>query len=159
MTTRIHRPTIQRGQVIPDFTLDNAAGSKISSRSYYLRRNLIIVFLPSVLDQHWSDWVNQFVKHLSTVPTEDVQAFLIASSDTVLDEIGPPTSSVGHIEALADREQKVAKRFGYDGQDGLVFVTDRYGVVFHQASGGPNDKELDPAEIPGWIKFIACQCS
>lgn len=159
MSTRTTQTTVQRGNVIPDFTLPDSSGERISSRSFYLRRNLVIVFLPDRLSEEWPTWTTQLVESMMSVPVSDAQVFLIAPNSNVVAAIEERTAPAANISMLVDSDGRIAGRFGYDGDSGLLLVTDRFGVVFHLVTGDPDSDEMAPDAIPGWVEFIACQCS
>lgn len=159
MSTRTTQPTIHRGEVIPDFTLPDSSGDQVSSRGFYLRRNLVIAFLPGRLSEEWRTWVSRLVESMMPVPVSDAQVFLIAPNTQVLAAIEEQTAPAANVTALVDASGRIAERFGYGGDSGLLIVTDRFGVVFHLVTGEPDSDEMNPGAIPGWVEFIACQCS
>lgn len=159
MMAQISQLSIRRGEIIPDFTLPNSEGREISTRTFYLRRNLVIAVLPREPTPGWGPWVERFGQAAGQTPSEDAAYLVItppemdAALRASLDEL--PES----VYALFDGEDLVGKRIGRTGDEGVLIAADRYGVAFVIETGGPNDEELDPAGIPDWIEFIACQCS
>jgi peroxiredoxin len=159
MSTRTSRQTIGRGEVISDFTLNDATGNPVSSRAFYMRRNLVIAYLPAAHDERWRDWLIKFIGSTSQIAESDAQIFLITPVGEHLPKIQTRIAERSHITALLDPDRRAANRFGHDPDDGLLLITDRFGTVFHTAAGQPEIEELDPARIPEWIEFIACRCS
>jgi peroxiredoxin len=158
MSTKTAKPILRREDVIPDFTLRDAAGTPVSSRSFYMRRNIVVVFVPEGGIESWHDWAERLAEAMMTVPVSDAQAFVITPNEGTLSRIHEITKSAENITALVDPDGRISERFGYGGEQGLLLVTDRFGTVFHAASGDPEAADLDPARVPEWIEFIACQC-
>jgi hypothetical protein len=145
------KPAIKRGDVIPDFTLDSVTGEPVSSRTYYMRRNLALVFVGGGNAGEWRGWLDRLAVQRERIDAENGQALIIAADPHDLESRDFPL--------LVDRDGAARERFGLNASDGAVFVTDRYGVVFHISLGTPETGLIDAEEIPGWLEFIACRCS
>jgi peroxiredoxin len=147
---------LEQGQVFPDFTLPDAQGTPVSSRAYYMRRNMIIVALPDHLDDKWKSWLSELSDAVATIPESDVACLvLIDSTDSNRPSVQSP------VQLLLDDKGSARSRLGSDpaGTDGQIIITNRHGVIYHSATGHPGDPAIDPAGLPGWIEFIACRCS
>jgi hypothetical protein len=151
MSNLTTKPTIKRGGVIPDFTLDLAGGGSVSSRSYYMRRNLALVFVGGGNTGEWHGWLDRLAAQRERIDAENGRALIIAAGAADLES--------GEFPLLLDRDGAVRERFGLNASDGAVFVTDRYGVVFHISLGTPETGLIAAEDIPGWLEFIACRCS
>lgn len=157
--TKLEQLRVRRGETIPDFTLPDGTGQEISTRAFYMRRNLVIGILPRRPEPGWSRWVQQLGQAAGQIPAGDAAVLVVTppEMDASLREAieGLPES----VYALFDGENLVGDRFGTPGDDGTLIIADRYGVAFIIETGAPNDEQLDPAGIPDWVEFIACQCS
>ena len=145
---------LERGQTIPDFTLPDAHGETVSSRSFYMRRNFVIALLPDGLDEAWSRWLARLQSALRNVPDGDAVCLIVGGDE--LAEVEPGEST---CYLLVDRDRTIRSRVGVADEQGQLIITDRYGVIFHVATGYPVSPELAPDEVPGWVEFIACRCS
>jgi peroxiredoxin len=150
--------SLERGQVIPDFTLDDIYGETVSSRSFYMRQNLILALLPEEENDEWKEWLTTLSAAVQSIPERDAICLMIFSP-TWRNTITNLYSNGNQIKLLIDQEGKVRNHFGHPGGDGQLIITDRYGVVFHTATGQPSTPGLSAAEVPGWIELIACRCS
>ena len=150
--------TLQRGQTIPDFTLLDINGETVSSRSVYMRRNHVVALLPESAEPCWNEWLTLLSAAVHSIPDRDVACFMIFPEGW-REEITDLYSNGNQVKLLIDRDRSVGNRFGHDRSEGTLIIADRYGDIFHIASGGPKTPELDPSEIPDWIEFIACRCS
>jgi peroxiredoxin len=150
MAQQTQTTTLRKGNVIPDFTLESTAGTTISNRAFYMRRNLAIVFTTSNDPDAWRVWLDALDAQRERIDAEAGHALAIAQAETPLSEVFP---------TLFDRDGAVRERFGLAGDRGAVVIIDRYGVVFHVTEGQPGSDLLPAEEIPGWLEFIACRCS
>jgi peroxiredoxin len=150
---------LERGQVIPDFTLPDVAGEMVSSRSYYMRRNYIIALLPEQRPSEWEDWLGDLSREATSLDDRDVIT-LVVLPETWRDSAKGKTSDNKQIRWLMDSDGDARRRFGHGPEAGALIITDRYGTVFHSASGTePTGAAFDPEEIPDWIELIVCRCS
>jgi hypothetical protein len=149
----------ERNQIIPDFTLQNVAGETVSSRSYYMHRNYVLALLTDTIDEEWMDWISRLRSTVESIPAADgeVVCLVVAQpgSEAVLEQIG----LTNRFQILIDEKSIAEERFKHDLEQGTLLVTDRYGVVFHSASGEPSSPEMSPEDVPSWIELIACRCS
>lgn len=150
--------TLQRGAIIPDFTLENTEGETVSSRSFYMRRNYVIVLLPETIDHQWETWLQQLNQSIEQIPPRDVICLIVALPGTLSPD-AIETLSSPRIQTLIDSSGRARERFDHSPSTGRLLITDQYGVIFHAASGDPETPELDPSDIPNWIELIACRCS
>lgn len=146
----------RQGQVIPDFTLPDRQGNPVSSRSAYMRRNMIIGVMPVAIDHSWTSWLDSLSNAVAGIPDGDAACFVLAGPDLAdLPAVG------SDVNVLNDEDGSVRAKFeipAMSGQ-GRLIVTNRYGLIYHTATGSPDDPGMDPADLPGWIEFVACRCS
>jgi hypothetical protein len=147
---------LEQGQVFPDFTLPDAQGTPVSSRAYYMRRNMIIVALPDHFDDKWKSWLSDLSEAVSTISESDVACLvLINSTESDLPSVEDP------VQLLFEKDGSVRSRLDLDpaGTEGRIIITNRHGLIYHSATGQSGDPAIEPAGLPGWIEFIACRCS
>jgi peroxiredoxin len=151
--------SIQRGQTIPDFTLPDHTGETVSSRSYYIHRNLVVALLPEDVDAQWGSWLEGVAKARAAVEPTDAQFLLIAPSmnDTLRDFAD--RSANRYLRVLVDTDGEITEKFGHDTAYGQLLIADRYGVVFQAGAGNASDEAIAPESIPGWVEFVYCRCS
>jgi hypothetical protein len=59
-----------------------------------------------------------------------------------------------------DADGHLALRLGLEsGELPALFIADRYRTVFAGNRGASGLAELAPADIPGWLEFVACRCT
>jgi hypothetical protein len=151
---------MQRGATLPDFTLPDAAGNRVSSRNWYMRRNFVIAAPAATPDPRWLTWIDDFVAALPQTPVEDAIGFALLAPEWrahIAERGGVEHQSQSLL--LFDDEGVFRERLGAGDERGALLIADRYGVIFHAAHGAPDDSEMEPSSIPGWIEFIACRCS
>lgn len=136
----------ERGQTVPTLTGPTLEGGQLRTRDFYMRRNLAIVFLGASPEA----WVKEASAVRELANAEAGEIILVASEE--IDALDLPT--------LFDRDGQFAARFGLAADDlPAIFVTDRFGTLFAATHGEHGQPELSPADIPGWLEFIACRCS
>lgn len=150
--------TLERGAIIPDFTLENTEGETVSSRSFYMRRNYVIVLLPETIDRQWETWLQQLNQAIEQIPPRDVICLIIAQPGT-LSPVAIKRCSSPRIQTLIDSTGRARERFDHSPSSGRLLITNQYGVIFHTATGDPATPGLDPSDIPNWVELIACRCS
>jgi hypothetical protein len=161
MATGTARKSIPaRGETIPDFTLNRIDGEPFSSRSLYMRRNLVIALLPEGTTDVVREWVTAAFDSITAMVYEDVAFIVITPNrESARDVVGIEETGTGRLIVLVDDEVRAATRFGHDRSMLGLVITDRYGTVFHSAQGTPDANELDPTEIPEWVELVVCRCS
>jgi peroxiredoxin len=152
--------SFQRGQVIPDFTLDDIYGETVSSRVFYMRQNLIIALIPKEASDEWKEWLTTLSAAVQSIPERDAVCLMIFPPEWRA-TISNLYSNGNQIKLLIDHEGTVASRFDQSitAGEGQLLITDRYGVIFHAATGEPSTPGLSAAEVPEWIELITCRCS
>lgn len=146
----------RQGQVVPDFTLPDRQGNPVSSRSAYMRRNMIIGILPMTIDDRWASWLENLSNAVSRIPDSDSACFVLAGPDlSELPEVDPG------VNLLNDNDGSVRRKFEIQAasNEGRLIITNRHGLIYHTATGSPDDPGMDPGELPGWVEFVACRCS
>jgi peroxiredoxin len=149
---------LERGDIIPDFTLCNHSGDSISSRSFYMRRILVLVLLPDTLSPDWAEWLTDLAAEMRTVSDDDAVLLVILPGKVQEAARNLQSSDMG-MHCLIDEDGAVRRRFGDTPLVGQLLVTNRNGVVYHVVSGKPGEPGFAPDEVPGWVEFVACQCS
>lgn len=72
-------------------------------------------------------------------------------------------NSTGHVGtagsvAVVTEPYGEAEHLGIRGGEDAVLIADRWGQVYHGASGPAADALPSPAEIEEWLQFISMQC-
>lgn len=152
MTANVHqasaRPIPRRGDIAPVLRGRTAAGEAASTRDFYLRRNLAILFVGDNPDG--TAWLLSASKEVEAAAAEAGQIVVVASQ--AVETFG--------LYALVDDGRELRSLYGLAAEDlPALFITDRYGVVFVATHGEDADKTLHPRDIPRWLEFVACRCS
>ena len=61
-----------------------------------------------------------------------------------------------HFSVLADPDQALVARLGISAP--AVVIADQYGEIHHAAPGGDGHDLPEPAEVIGWLRYLAVQC-
>ena len=122
-----------------------------------MRRTFVIAVLPNEIESRWLDWLQRLRSAIHAIPEADgdVICLAITSSDSAARSI----KTDDRFSVLVDSDQRIRNRFLDDASQGGLIVADRYGMIFHSATGDPEQPELNPDDVPSWIELIACRCS
>jgi peroxiredoxin len=149
---------VQPGQIIPTFTLPDSEGRPLRRTIYRGQKHLVLVFLPSPEDQSGRVYLQALA---------DSYGVVRAASATVLAVVrGGGTSARAFkteldlpFPLLLDADGGVAARFMPSAARAAVFVTDRYGELYHSRAVATT-AELPPiGELHDWVTAIDNQCA
>ncbi|MEX2426554.1 MAG: redoxin domain-containing protein [Thermomicrobiaceae bacterium] len=150
--------TLEQGMIFPDFTLDDIHGNTVSSRSFYMRRILVVALVPNSQSSAWSTWLRDLSSSMNSVDEADAVALVILPAES-LPDIAEVDNQDQRVRILVDPEGKARERFKLPPSTGQLIVANQHGVVYHTVTGNPDDPGFEPDEIPGWVEFVACRCS
>ncbi|HYI14863.1 MAG TPA: hypothetical protein VEX37_05710 [Thermomicrobiales bacterium] len=137
-----------RGDRLPDLSGLSPDGGQISTRDYYMRRNLAIIFICAQTE--CADWIAAAAAVRKAAHAENGEILLVLDGTT--DTEGLP--------AIVDDDGMLAARCGLGEFDRpALFIVDRYGTIFAANRGPDAEAGLRPRDIPRWLEFIACRCS
>jgi hypothetical protein len=137
-----------RGAQLPELRGLTRSGAPLSTRDYYMRRNLAILVLAD--DATGAEWLRA---------AQAVRAAAHAEAGEIL-VIAPPGLDSGELPTIVDADGQLAQRLGLsDKERPALFIADRYRTVFAGNRGAHGIAELTPADIPGWLEFVACRCT
>jgi hypothetical protein len=142
------RPTApRRGDTIPYVSGKSIDGGTLNLRDCYMRRNLaIIVTGDTPATQRWLQ------------EAAEVRSAAQAEAGEIIAVVSAPAETYG-LPTLVDEDGAIMQRLGLAPSDlPALLVIDRFGTLF-AANVGPDAEELRPADIPGWLEFVACRCS
>ena len=113
-----------------------------------MRRNLAILVLAD--DATGAEWLRA---------AQAVRAAAHAEAGEIL-VIAPPGLDSGELPTIVDADGQLAQRLDLGTEDlPALFIIDRYRTVFASNRGADGLAELTPADIPGWLEFVACRCT
>ncbi|MEX1157432.1 MAG: hypothetical protein WEC79_00700 [Thermomicrobiales bacterium] len=137
-----------RGDRLPDLSGSAPDGGHISTRDFYMRRNLAVIFICAQTE--CADWIAAAAAVRTAAQAENGEILLVLDGTT--DTAGLP--------AIVDDDGSLAGRCGLAEHDRpALFVLDRYGTIFAANRGPDAEPGLRPRDIPRWLEFIACRCS
>ena len=150
MTTRVgtRATTVPgRGDQMPWLSGPTPEGTTLKTRSYYMRRNLALVFTGD--GEHAQDWAAEAASVRPAAHEEAGEVVVIA----------PPGVDVGITPDIIDHDDVIAASVGLTVEDlPALFITDRFGTIF-AANRGAGAEDIRPDDIPGWLEFVACRCT
>lgn len=137
-----------RGDRLPELAGITPDGGHISTRDYYMRRNLAVIFICAQTE--CADWIAAAAAVRKAAQAEDGEILLVIDGTT--DTEGLP--------AIIDADGSLFARCGLTEFDRpALFVLDRYGTIFAANRGREAEPDMRPRDIPRWLEFIACRCS
>ncbi len=157
---RLRESAVARGDRIPDFTAPAAGEGAVSTRRYYLRRNLALVFTHRWPCAACLDYLRAIAARIEAIRAEaaEVVAVLPLGTEVVLGDLAGLPFPV----ALAD-DVEIHERYGLVGNDGSplagVVIADRVGTVYEVDLADPAHRLLEPEEIRSWLEFVSYECS
>lgn len=147
-TTTAIRAIPGRGQQFPDLRGETPTGRPLSTRDYYMRRNLAVLFVGA--DATGADWLRR---------ADAIRAAAQAEAGEIV-VIAPRGAPTGALPTIVDADGALATRVGLTAADlPALFITDRYRTIFAGNRGERAVADLTPEDIPGWLEFVACRCS
>jgi hypothetical protein len=142
------QPIPGRGDRLPDLNGLTPDGGQISTRDFYMRKNLAVIFICAQTE--CADWIAAAAAVRKAAQAEDGEILLVLDG----------TTDTGGLPAIIDDEGTLAARCGLGEFDRpALFVIDRYGTIFASNRGPDAESGLRPRDIPRWLEFIACRCS
>lgn len=148
-------PRLERGKMVPLFTLPSTNGDMISRSSYRGRKHLAIIMLPYV-DLAARTYLEQLREHYEAVRAADSE-ILVVVSDAGSSAEGLHAALDLPFPLLLDAERSAATRFLPDGAPFGVFILDRYGALHAQWT--LTDPPLpSPDEVVEWLTVVDSQC-
>jgi len=154
------RPPVARGDRIPDFTAPRIGDGTVSTRSYYLRRNLALIFTHRWPCAACQDYLWAIAGRIEAIRAEAAEVVAVIP-------LGPEVG-VGDLAglpfpvALAD-EAEIHERYGLVTDDGRplagVVIADRTGTVYEVDLADEAHRLPEPEEIRSWLEFVSYECS
>jgi hypothetical protein len=137
-----------RGAQLPELRGPTPSGAQLSTRDYYMRRNLAVLVVAN--DATGAEWLRA---------AQAVRAAAHAEAGEII-VIAPPGIESGDLPTIMDADGQLAQRLGLGDKDlPALFIADRYRTIFATNRGANGLAELTPADIPRWLEFVACRCT
>jgi hypothetical protein len=138
----------ERGDVVPQLTGRDLSGETISTRDFYMRRNLAIMFVD--VDDVGHAWIAEAAERRPEAHAEAGEIIVV----------GPAGMDIRGLPTIVDSDGALGSRFGLSRRElPALFIVDRFGTLFASNRGDHAIEDLQPRDIPGWLEFIACRCS
>jgi hypothetical protein len=138
----------RRGEQFPDLTGRTPAGDRLSTRDFYMRRNLAVLVLAD--DERGAAWLGAALDIRAAAHVEAGEIVIVA----------PPGMATGAAPTIVDAHGQLARGLGLSASDlPAVFIIDRYRTIFASNRGELSLPELTPDDVPSWLEFVACRCS
>ncbi|GIV96425.1 MAG: hypothetical protein KatS3mg057_1082 [Herpetosiphonaceae bacterium] len=144
---------IKAGEVVPAFYLPDARGQVVSRQQYRGHSNLLIIFLPE-MGPASMNYLRALSRDASSWARDETALVIVKAS---VEDLAPLAGDLT-ISLLADVEGKVHARYLPDETAGGWFATDRWGELYAQGHVSSASELPPPAELRGWLEFIACEC-
>jgi len=142
------QPIPGRGDRLPVLSGLTPDGGHISTRDFYMRRNLAVIFICAQTE--CADWIAAAAAVRKAAQAENGEILLVLDG----------TTDTGGLPAIIDDDGMLAARCGLGEFDRpALFIVDQYGTIFASNRGPTAEEGLRPRDIPRWLEFIACRCS
>lgn len=152
---------LRPGDALPPFELPEGGGRRIHVGDYRGRRNLVLFFVDSMDCRKCQEVLQLLNTAFDEIIAEETQLLIImpASADSAREF----KESLGlRFPVLADSSGSVFRRYGVVGESGelllAVFISDRFGELYHVAIARGEHELPSAKEILGWLSFIEIQC-
>ena len=147
-------PILQRGDIIPIFTLPDNTGHLVSRTSYRGRKHLVLLCLADPMAAE--HYLGELARVADTISAASGALLVIAQgSDNAVHRDRPPFP----FPLLSDGNGATVARFLSPEVCNGLFVTDRYGELYYQALADSVDDLPRVSEIVDWVEAIDNQCS
>lgn len=155
MTTM--RELLYEDAVVPSFNLPSADGEKIKLWDYKGRRNLALYFLTTGRANGEEKLLSVASRNYAGYRAEETEILVILHAG-VEDAARVKSELALPFPVLADAEGSIHNKYLPSGSTGL-FLTDRYGGLYHQFLASVASELPEQSEILEWLKYLEAQCS
>lgn len=155
-------PRLRIHELVPPFTLPSTRGKEVRLWDYKMRKNLVILFYRGDGCSRCKEKLKVFAEHYGELVKLEAEMLAISADGlegtrAVSAELGLP------YPLLSDPEGRVIEKYTFWRKDAKaalpsVFVTDRYGTLYHQLIADETTGLPDLKEILSWLQFIQSQC-
>lgn len=149
---------LEKGQIIPAFTLPGADGMPHSPWDYKQREHLLLLFLQSTTTSEECTLLRTFAEHYTDF-REETCAILAITADPVIKNLQAQEKLRLPFPLLADPKGEVITR--YTGWDRAkhpftpdIVLADRYNVLYLQGS----NEELSLSELVETLQYMNRLC-
>jgi peroxiredoxin Q/BCP len=155
-------PRLRIHELVPPFALPSTQGKEVKLWDYKMRKNLVILFYHGEGCSRCKEELKMFAEHYGELVK--LEAEMLAISRDGLERSRSLSAELGlPYPLLADPEGRVIEKYTYWRKDTeatlpSVFVTDRYGTLYHQLIADEITGLPDLKEILSWLGFIQSQC-
>jgi peroxiredoxin len=144
---------IEDHSLVPVFDLPAAGGQRVMTWNYKGRKNLVILFVLSILDElqeQLKALVNQYSEF------QERNAEIIVVSQDNIEALNQLSKELGlPFPLVSDVDGSVTDKYTSTGS--AAFVIDRYGELYAQST--PADEgPLDYEQMLDWLQLIELQC-
>jgi hypothetical protein len=140
-------PTLQPGQIVPNFSVTNAQGALVQRNDFRAKAALLILFLPPADAQ-----TDEYLAALA----DTVGGW--GRSHTALVITREAARDLNGLALLHDQDGAAASRFLPEGAGGGWFITDRYGELYAQAAAQNTADLPRPSAFTEWLEFVGMRC-
>ena len=140
-------PTLQSGQVVPNFSVTNAQGATLQRNDFRAKAALLILFLPPADAQ-----TDEYLAALS----DTVGGWGRAHTALVITQ--EAARDLDGLALLHDQDGAAASRFLPAGAPGGWFITDRYGELYAHGEAQSTADLPRPSAFTEWLEFVGMRC-
>lgn len=148
------------GHRLPDFEAEGIDGQLISTRRYYLRSGLVVVFTHawpcaacraylSALDQYLPEFRTERMALLAIVPL--VRTLVVDWGEEV------PQFPIVLAEG-SELHRRCGFLLGEETPAAALVVTDNTGTVWQAWDAGDGHELPDTGEVLAWVRYVSYQC-
>lgn len=139
-------PALERGQIIPAFTLPGADGMPHSPWDYKQRQHLLLLFLPDITDDSTQDLLRAYTQQYADF-REERCAILAITATPVISNLQAQEALHLPFPLLSDVQGRIISHYTcWDSTarrlTPCTILADRYGALYQQWQA------VSPAELP-----------
>jgi hypothetical protein len=127
----------------------DSRGRSIPDRS---RDALVIIYLPDDL----APWIG-YLKRLEAA-VDEIQHWYSQVVVIVTGAPGGVRAAVPRLAAATEEQPVLREMLGVQHGRAVLLIVDRYGQIYHRASGARAEDLTPVSEIEEWVTFLATQC-
>jgi peroxiredoxin len=160
---QMHYPTLERGQIIPPFTLPGTDSMPHSPWDYKQREHLILLFTQSAMESEGRGLLREFARTYRDFREEQC-AILAITADPVIVNLQAQENLQLPFPLLADAQGNVIQRYtGWDGTQKVLtpalILADRYGELY-EFWITKQESELPPiTELLATLRYLNSLCT
>ncbi|MCS7050569.1 MAG: redoxin domain-containing protein [Thermomicrobium sp.] len=149
------------GDRLDDFELPTLDGRTVSTRRYYLRSGLLLLFSHEFPCDSCLDYLSVIERVLPEIRRERMEVIAVVPIGRTL-VIARPADFLPQFPIGLGEGDELHRRFGFLDETGrpaaAVVVGDDTATIWHAWCAGAGHELPEPPELLEWVRFVSYQC-